>query len=411
MRRSFILLLGGLIISGLVVLGLYYDTGYVLVTFGHWRLEANLWVWLTLNIVGLLLLFLVFYVIGNLGKGAFSFVRWAKSRPKVRAEQETEQGFIAYLEGDWATAQKLLTKSAPHARNPQLNFLASAHAASENGNQKDAAKLLKKAHGLNNKSDLAITLTQARLHIDNQRYEAALAALSRLKHNFPKKAYIYKLLCVVYERLEDWERLLETYSEMRAHHMLEKNADDSLERLAWTRLFAQHTEKLVQNCSYEEIAEQLAEVWKRIPEKLRFDEQIIFGYAQQLLRLNQHQEAETLLRKTLDKHWSENLIDTYGRTRSNDPREQLLHAEKWLKERPNSPRLLLALGRICLQNELWGKALDYLNASQSLARSHEGAAELCRLYQSMDKQNEAMQVALNDLMTDVTLPTLPQPNQ
>jgi HemY protein len=41
--------------------------------------------------------------------------------------------------------------------------------------------------------------------------------------------------------------------------------------------------------------------------------------------------------------------------------------------------LLLTLGRLCLQNRLWGKARDYLESSLRLQRSPETCAELARL--------------------------------
>lgn len=111
------------------------------------------------------------------------------------------------------------------------------------------------------------------------------------------------------------------------------------------------------------------------------DEYTIRDYARLLAGLGDEAQAETLLRKVLRNHWSDELINLYGRIQGQDPEEQLLIAEQWLKHRTNNPpELLLALGRLSLRNELWGgKAREYFETSLKLRRNRETLAELSRL--------------------------------
>jgi HemY protein len=91
------------------------------------------------------------------------------------------------------------------------------------------------------------------------------------------------------------------------------------------------------------------------------------------------------------------------------PDEQLLAAEQWLKDRPNNAELLLALGRLSLRNELWGKAREYFETSLRLRRSREGLAELSRLSAHMGDEEMSIKLMMQGLANDNGLPKLPMP--
>ncbi len=406
MRRLFFLIVCCLLVTALIVKGIQYDTGYVQITYGHWLIETNLWVLLALTIMAAAGIYLIFGLLRVVQKGAGGVLHWNRIRPKKKANQQSESGLLAFLEGDWDNAQKLLTQSAKHARMPIVNLLAAANAAHQQGNHKQSAAILKRAHQLTGGSELAASLTQARLHIEVGRFEAALAVLVRLQNKYPKHPYVAQLLVKVYTELEDWEQLVRCF-EGEQSKLIE--LDEGFERSIWAKLFESYAKKFETGQGKEEITEALSELWKRVPSKYRFEEHVIYAYTRELLRIRADYEAEVILRKALDNHWSENLADAYGRTQGKDKTEQLLHAEKWLRERPNSPRLLLALGRLSLRCELWGKAAEYLAASQKQQASLEAVAELYRLFTHLGKPEKETEKLLNNLMNHIQLPDLPQP--
>ena len=61
---------------------------------------------------------------------------------------------------------------------------------------------------------------------------------------------------------------------------------------------------------------------------------------------------------------------------------QIERAEKWLEKHPNDAALLLALGRLCARQSLWGKAQSYLEASVAVEPTYTGYYELARLEES-----------------------------
>lgn len=406
MRRLFFLIVCSVLATALVVKGIQYDTGYVQITYGNWLIETNLWVLLALTTMAAAGTYLIFGLLRSFKKSADGVLHWNRIRPKKKANQQSESGLLAFLEGDWDSAQKLLTQSAKHARMPIVNLLAAANAAHQQGNHKQSAEILKRAHQLTGGSELAASLTQARLHIEVGRFEAALAVLVRLQKKYPKHPYVAQLLVKVYTELEDWEQLVRCFEGEQSKLI---QLEDEFERSIWAKLFESYAKKFETSQGKDQITEVLSELWKRVPSKYRFEEHVIYAYTRELLRIRADYEAEVILRKALDSNWSENLADAYGRTQGKDRTEQLLHAEKWLKERPNSPRLLLALGRLSLRCELWGKAAEYLAASQKQQASLESVAELYRLFTHLGKPEKETEQLLNNLMNHIQLPDLPQP--
>jgi len=103
-------------------------------------------------------------------------------------------------------------------------------------------------------------------------------------------------------------------------------------------------------------------------------------------------------------------VNLYGRIPGDKADEQLIMAENWLKERPNNPQLMLALGRLSLRNELWGKAREYLEASLRLQRTRETAAELCRLNAHLGDYEQSVKLLRQGvLLENAGLPELPMP--
>ncbi|MDR1350347.1 MAG: heme biosynthesis protein HemY [Zoogloeaceae bacterium] len=68
---------------------------------------------------------------------------------------------------------------------------------------------------------------------------------------------------------------------------------------------------------------------------------------------------------------------------------RIAHAEAWLVAHPQDARLLLALGRLCIRQQLWGKARNYLEASLSIAASHEAHFTLACFLDTLEETDAA----------------------
>ena len=89
-------------------------------------------------------------------------------------------------------------------------------------------------------------------------------------------------------------------------------------------------------------------------------------YAAAAARCGDHDGLEKKLRKALKTTWSPALVAIYGELETSRPAAHLGHIEAWLARRGDDADLLLAAARLCIQNQLWGKARSYLESSLSL---------------------------------------------
>lgn len=410
MKRVLIILLLALMAGALLSAAISYDTGYVRVSLGHYLVETNFWVALVLFLASVF----VVHILLNLGRKvshpAGNVSRWFRRSRQRRSRDMTTRGLLELAEGNWPRAQKLLTSAAPHADTPLINYLAAAEAAHGQGKDQDAETLLRKAFESADGAEMAVGLSQAKLQLASGQLEQALATLLRLRKKAPHHPFVLKQLKVVYTQLEDWRELSILLPEMRKQGIATADDTQPLERQVWLNLLDGAAEQVRRQSGDERSTAPIDRVWDELPTTMRKDSSVIHAYARHLAELNFDERAETLLRKVLRNHWSDQLINLYGRIRGNSVAEQLLTAENWLKKRPNNPELLLALGRISLRNELWGKAREYFETSLRLQRKPETLGELCRLNAHLGDQEQSIRLLKQGLLQDAGLPELPMPH-
>lgn len=410
MKRALIILLLALLVGALLSVAINYDTGYVRISLGHYLVETNFWVGLGLVLVFALGLHLLLNIGRRVSHPASSFSHWRQHVRERRSRRMTTRGLLELAEGNWPRAQKLLTSAAPHADTPLINYLAAAEAAHGQGRDQDAEKLLRKAHSSTEGSELAVGLSQAKLQLDSGQLEQALATLLRLRKQAPHHPFVLKQLKTVYTRLEDWRELSVLLPEMRKQGIATASETQPLERQVWLNLLDNAAEQVRRQPGDERSTGPLDRVWDSLPTTMRKDSSVIHAYARHLAELDFDHRAETLLRKVLRNHWSDQLISLYGKVEGTSVEEQLLTAENWLKKRPNNPELLLALGRISLRNELWGKAREYFETSLRLQRKPETLGELCRLTAHLGEHEQSIRLLKQGLLQEAGLPELPMPH-
>lgn len=391
--------------------GLQYDLGYIRVSFGNYLVETNFWVGLALLVALVVLTVMLTGLVRRLRNGTSVMSGWIARGKERRARRRTTQGLLALAEGNWLRAKKMLISSAGNADTPLINYLAAAQASFECGDHEAVDELLRKAFESTPGSDMAVGITQAQLQLAGNRVEQALATLLRLRKQSPHHPFVLKLLKNAYLRLEDWRELSRLLPELRKYNIFVPTELDDLERQAWHNLL----EKAASKCRKDQRSNPAASLdtftglWDQLPSSMRRDGRTIFNYTSLLAGLGDEAQAEILLRKVLRNHWSDELINLYGRVEGQAPDEQLLLAEQWLKVRPNNAELLLALGRLSLRNELWGKAREYFETSLKLQRKRETLAELSRLNAHMGHDTASIKLLMQSLENDNGLPRLPMP--
>jgi len=96
-----------------------------------------------------------------------------------------------------------------------------------------------------------------------------------------------------------------------------------------------------------------------------------------------HDRAEKELAAALRTDWCGPLVRLFGLVEATDTTKQLKRAEGWLKNHGEDPDLLLAAARLCLRNELWGKARSYLETVITMRPTPEAYREYGNLLTQM----------------------------
>lgn len=131
---------------------------------------------------------------------------------------------------------------------------------------------------------------------------------------------------------------------------------------------------------------------RTIPEEER-GRRVVLAAARALMATGGDGDAQKLIETALERadgdNWQAELAAIYGRLTGGEQTARIARAEAWLRRHPDDAVLLMALGRMCQRQRLWGKAQSYLEASLSVAPSQEGHLELARLLDQLDKPDEA----------------------
>lgn len=372
MRALFIFLL--LLLSVGLGVQLHRDPGYLLIAINHWTIETTLWV----AIVGLILLFLFFHTLLVLMKWVGHIPSaWHNHRTQhriERAQAKTKKGLIEFSEGHWLKAKKYLISALPNTDTPLLNYLTAARAAQEMGDSKLRDNYLREAQQSMPEARIAVELTQAQLQLSEKQWEQALATLKHLQDLAPNHPYVLKLLLHLYQEVKDWRQLMALLPQLKQNQVLSRADFNALQQQVYLQTLLEMTQ--------ENQTEAIQEFMDSLPKALRHDPCLMAAYCRYQLRTHNSGKVERLLREFLRKQFHEELIALYGQIEGD--KAQLSFAESLLKEHPDSPALLLCLGRLSFTNHLWGKAKAYFEASIECAATPEAFAALGKLFEQLD---------------------------
>jgi HemY protein len=384
MMWRYIWLLIILIASVWLGLQIAKDPGLAFFSYKQWSVEMPLW-FAAVTLIGLLL---ILYFMTKFSDGVsdmfYRFKRWLQWRRKHKAYSKTNRGLMELIEGHYRNAENDLIDGLAQSDAPLVNYLALAKAAHEQEAYARRDAYLRKAHAAAPDAELVIGLTQAQLLIDQGQLEQALAILVHVRTLAPKHALVLKLLERVYVHLGDWQSLLGLLPSLYKASVVNREQLVMLERKTY--------EEMLKSFNPEAGLTALHNLWETLPRKFHKDPDVISCYVKQLLNYpDDGEEIESLIYKTLKKHWNKILAKQYGLIKPIDAKKQLAHAESLLKEYPSEPILLLTLGRISIRNQLWGKARSYFQESLNLEPSEQTFIEYGKLLEHLGDSTAAME--------------------
>jgi HemY protein len=350
------------------------DPGYVLINFRGYLVEMSVPVLLG---IAVLLVFL-FWAIRKIVLAPRRLGEAAGRYRSARSGQKLTRGMIAVAEGNLARGEKMLGRAAKSSDSPLFNYLQAARAAHLQGNDARRDEWLRLAYQETPEATNAVLLTQAEFQIDRGERENALATLRHLDENSRNHAQALSLLGRLYYELEDWDSLVELLPRLRKNKQIKPGTLDK-----WTIRI--HSEAL-------RVAPDTATidtVWKSASRAHKSDASLLEAYYTALMRAGESDRVEKELTAALKSNWRGPLVRLFGMVETSNTTKQLKKAEGWLKKRGDDPDLLLAAARLCLRNELWGKARSYLETVINLRPTPEAYQEYGNLLNQLGEADAA----------------------
>lgn len=208
---------------------------------------------------------------------------------------------------------------------------------------------------------------------------AALAALDRLQPRTARQVHALRLRLAALELEQQWQALLPVLSQLERRQMVAAPAVAALRLRAWRNLLNQTGTDLAAAKS----------LWRQIARELAYESPIAESAIEAFRRAADFSAAADIAERVLRKRFSGTVVDQYAGLDALSGREKLHNMEQWLQRWGPEPALLAALGRVCSEQQLWGKAEAYLRESMAKDDSPGTRLALARLLEQTERSEEA----------------------
>ncbi|KXB31881.1 hypothetical protein AT959_05930 [Dechloromonas denitrificans] len=365
-----------------VALGAKLNDGYVLLVLPPWRAEISL----NLLILALLASFAAFYA---LLRGLALTLGLPKRVSEYRAQRQREKAGLVFqdavrllFEGRFGQALKKASEAHAAGTAPGLSALIAARAAQRMRESEKQQGWMERATLDDPRTEAATLMLEAEMMNEARRFDEALLALERLQAKQGRHIAALRLELRARQGAGDWDGVL------KLARQLDKRAALPAEVVREVRTQA-HLGNIAKRGADQGL---LTAYLRALPAEER-SQRVVLAAARALVALGAESEAQKLIEAVLDTasndEWQPELVAIYGRLTGGEQTARIAKAEGWLRKHPEDARLLKALGRMCLRQRLWGKAQSYLEASLAVRDTPEGHLELARLFDQLERPEEA----------------------
>jgi HemY protein len=355
--------------------------GYVVIVSQPYRIELSLNLLIFLVLGGYLAFYAAARFIATLVSIPSRVRAYRLERQNARLRLSLNEALIAFFQGRYASAEKSAAAALTGDETKGVAAIIAARSAHELGRFNEREQFLDQAKGGAEELDQARLTTLGDLLVSQERYEEALAVLNDLSARDARNLRLLRLKLQAEQALRHWDDVLVTLASLAKLGGIGPAEASAIRRAAHLGNLAKKSQD----------AAALANYWKQVPGEMRVDPTVASAAARYYLALGSASEAQSIIEQALEREWNSGLVALYGEAGGADALPQIERAEKWLRTHARDPALLLALGKLCMRQELWGKAQSYIEASLALEPTHDGHMTLAALMERIGKPQEAVQ--------------------
>ncbi|MDO8925906.1 MAG: heme biosynthesis HemY N-terminal domain-containing protein [Sideroxyarcus sp.] len=378
---KWLLWLVGLFAAAVAVTMVAHNPGYVQFVFPPYKMEMSL----TLFVFVLLAVFVLGYLLVRMTFVTLNLPEYVRSFREERAASKGRTAMMealkAYFEGRFAAAEKAAVRAMELGENSGLNPIVAARAAHEQREFDKRDAYLVQAEGKSVGESTMRLMAKAEFLLDQKQPQSALNSLKELSDTgMHKHVGALGLELKAQQQARNWDAVLEVMTQLEKRNAIDKVVAVQMRQQAWLEKLGTQATDLP----------ALRALWKAIPNDIKRRSKIAAVAAQAFGRLGDCESAQHLLAESLNAQWDSELVTLFGECQSDNNIAQIEQAERWLNQHTDDAGLMLALGKLCMHQKLWGKAQSYLDASLSLKTSRAAFTALGQLAEKMGKQEHAL---------------------
>ena len=370
----------------LVIVG-RVDTGYALFVYPPYRVELSMVLFAVLLVLAFGLMYGALRLLAH-AVALPAYVRaFRERRRSEQAQAALAASLQAYYEGRYARAEKEARTAFENGPTPGLAALLAARAAHQMRDFTGRERWLERAEVAGESLQSARLITQAELALDERDFVGARNALRSLHGAGPRHIASLRMLLRAERGARAWDEVLRLASQLAKRDAIAP----SMAREYKIQAIAELLERDAGDAS------ALARRWHALSSREQAEPRVAMAMARLATALGEAVLPREAIERALGAEWIPALAALYGElpsqltpaARSAEALTRIERAERWLLERERDAQLLAALGRLCAQAELWGKARSFLEASVSFEESRGVHLELAQLAERLGHPADA----------------------
>lgn len=377
----------------------YSGNVYILVDQIPVMLRMNLHFFIVAVLIGVVVLYIVLNIIFGFVRLPGRWQQWYHRHQQHKVEAALNQAGLAYFEGRFqqalTQAQKVLgNKYAGKGR--ALALMLAAHSADQANDDQKRDQYLQEMAQLPPKQQLSRYLLTAESMLGSHDYGAAERALQSAADINPQLTRLVRL---------------------QLRYDIEQNqpldAVDKVNRLTWAGAISPTEQQHYYHWAYQQLlheakdAGELSKCLKNIPADVR-ENDLAVNIAEKYLQLGLYPQVAKWVKKIYPRCYNDALLPVLGHAypylEAKEQRKVMTSAEGWLERHSGDAQLLLFLGELSYNQQLWGKAQGYLEASLALDnRSIATRLLLAKVFEQSgqpDKAKSQRQIVLSEVSDD-----------
>ena len=376
---KYLLWIVGLFAAAAVIAIAAQNPAYVQLVYPPYRIEVSLTIFIILS----LLSFVTGYWLVRLTISFLSLPEHVRQfrleRAQAKERKLMDQMLGAFFEGRYADAEKAAERAIKSGDATTLHSIIAARSAHELHEFKKRDAYLADVEGKKTGDSTLRLMAATSFMLDEHDPGAALKALQELHNSgVNKHPGALTLELRAQHQAGNWDEVLKLLDQLKKLKAIDTDDAAQMRQQAW-----------LNKVRIQEDLPGLTACLKTVPADIRRLSKFAATAANALIELGGCAQAHKLLTDSLNSQWDSELVALYGNCPTGDVLAQIEQAEKWLKLHDQEAGLLLALGKLCMHQKLWGKAQSYLDASISLKPSRAAFEALGRLADVLGKTDDA----------------------